>query len=107
MHQRTDEQKWLPLDRPGLVQAGDKLRFRIGQNEYRERVKEVLNAGTDEEEILYDRQQNFYFITSMVVLGTSAHKDVEVLKSSPGKNGRVFSANFYRLRDPLRGRRRS
>lgn len=34
-------------------------------------VDEVLNAGTDHEEIILDREINLYFITSMAIDGTS------------------------------------
>ena len=38
---------------------------------------EVLNAGTDREEILLERKGNLYFITSMAIKGTSWANDVK------------------------------
>jgi len=41
-------------------------------------AQEVLFPGTDREEVVYNRQQNHYFITTMAVDGTSSHKGVFV-----------------------------
>ena len=38
---------------------------------------EVLNAGTDHEEILLEAKGNLYFITSMAIDGSSWAKDVK------------------------------
>ena len=40
---------------------------------------EVLNAGTDHEEILLETEGNLYFITSLVIKGTSWAKDVKFI----------------------------
>lgn len=42
-------------------------------------VDEVLNAGTDKEEILLNTKDNLYFITSMAIDGTSWAKQVKFL----------------------------
>src|SRR5690606_11764066 len=41
----------------------------------------VLQAGTEDEEVVYNRSKNHYFITSMVVDGSSSHKNVMVASS--------------------------
>ena len=42
-------------------------------------ANQVLQKGTENEEIVYNRKKNFYFITSMVLDGTSNHKNVYVV----------------------------
>lgn len=92
MQARTDERStmlkataqpeivdWRPLVKAGQVKVGDKLRFKIGDNDFFQRAKLILHAGTDKEEVIYDKGRNFYFITSMVISGKSNHKSVEVL----------------------------
>src|SRR5690606_31007938 len=44
-------------------------------------AKKVLQAGTEDEEVVYNRSKNHYFITSMVVDGSSSHKNVMVASS--------------------------
>lgn len=39
----------------------------------------ILQKGTENEEVIYNRKKNFYFITSMVLDGTSNHKNVYVI----------------------------
>ena len=72
-----DTAAWKPMTSAGQVRVGDRLRFTIGDNTYNERVKQVLHAGTGKEEVIYNKRQNFYFITSMVLNGTSSTKNVE------------------------------
>jgi Lar family restriction alleviation protein len=68
---------WQPITKPGQVRKGDKLRFKIGDQQYHERAKLILESGTDKEEVVYNIRENFYFITSMVIGGRSNHKSVE------------------------------
>lgn len=75
-----------PLTGPGQVQAGDVVGIRIGGDEYAALVSRVLNPGTDREEVIYDKPKNYYFITSMVVAGTSSHKDVHFMKKKAAKS---------------------
>jgi hypothetical protein len=77
-HKETNS--WNPIIKPGQVKVGDKLKFKIGDKEYRETAKQILNQGTDKEEVIYNIQKNFYFITSMIISGFSNHKFVEVLE---------------------------
>lgn len=64
------------LLRPGQIQAGDMIRFTVAGRRMEGVVREVLNAGRDDEEIIYNRKRNHFFITSMAVNGTSTHKHV-------------------------------
>jgi regulator of replication initiation timing len=73
-------QSWVPVVSTGQVKVGDKLKFKIGDQEYRETVKRILNPGTDKEEVIYHIGNNFYFITSLIISGFSNHKFVEVLE---------------------------
>ena len=69
---------WKPLSRAGQIQAGDCLQIMMAGRLICTQAKLVINAGTDREEIVYNRKKNHYFITSMVLDGTSNHKDVMV-----------------------------
>lgn len=71
--------KWRKVTGPGQVEVGARLRFNIGDKQFSERAKLILNAGTDKEEVIYDKGRNFYFITSCVMSGFSNHKNVEYL----------------------------
>lgn len=72
---------WVKFTSYGQVNIGDKLRFNIGDRIYHERVKLILNRGTNNEEVVYNQKRNFYFISSMVLSGGSNHKNVEIMKS--------------------------
>lgn len=67
---------WIPLTAPGQVQLGDWLSFSVAGEVSYAIAREILNPGTDAEEVIYNRKKNYYFITSMVVAGTSSHKGV-------------------------------
>jgi len=69
----------------GQVKAGDRISFDLGGNRICVIAKEVLNPGTDREEVIYNRKKNFYFITSMALDGTSTHKNVFILSAADGK----------------------
>ena len=43
-------------------------------------VAEVLNSGTDKEEIITNRRKNHYFITAMYLEGKSWAKDVAIIR---------------------------
>jgi hypothetical protein len=70
---------WQPLAKAGQIQKGDKLRFICGDKAFEETARLILEPGTDKEEVVYNIRQNFYFITSMAIKGTSSHKCVEFL----------------------------
>lgn len=46
------------------------------------KVKEVLNEGTEKEEILLKRKRNIYFITNMAIEGTSWVSDVKIYRGT-------------------------
>jgi len=71
-------EKWKPLNRAGQIQVGDWLQIMMAGRFICTQAKLVINAGTAREEIVYNRKNNHYFITSMVLDGTSNHKDVMV-----------------------------
>jgi len=73
---------WTPVTKPGQVRVGDKLRFTIGDKHYSQRAKLILHAGMEDEEVIYDKGRNFYFITKCVLSGFSNHKNVEVLQAT-------------------------
>ena len=76
------EPVWAALTEAGQVKKGDKLRFNIGDKAYSETARQILFAGTDKEEVVYNKYQNFYFITSMAINGSSSHKNVEILAAA-------------------------
>jgi hypothetical protein len=81
-HQAEAQQSkpdWQRITKPGSVKIGDKLRFTIGDDKYSETAKLILNAGTDKEEIIYNRRKNYYLITSMAIENKGSQKNVEFL----------------------------
>lgn len=76
------EAEWQPLQSTGQVHVGDRLKFKVGDKIIEGRAALVLHAGTSLEEVVYDRSNNFYFITAMALDGTSSHKDVEFCPST-------------------------
>ena len=82
--QRPHVSEWVPLTAPGQIQPGDFLSFTVGGKALCAKAKQVLFAGTDREEIVYNRRQNHYFITAMAVAGTSSHKRVLVRSGAAG-----------------------
>jgi hypothetical protein len=79
---------WQPLTKAGQIQKGDKLRFTCGDKAFEETARLILEPDTDKEEVVYNIRQNFYFITSMAIKGTSSHKGVEFIAAKQvGKEG--------------------
>lgn len=72
----------IALTSPGMVNVGDEVEFEIAGNTIVAKVADVLNPGTDTEEIIYDLENNHYFITSMVLAGQSGHRNVFVIQSA-------------------------
>ena len=62
---------------PGQIKRGDQLRFRTGGVDVERTALLILESGTDGEEIVYDVENNYYFITVMAINGKSHAKDVE------------------------------
>lgn len=73
---------WLPLNRTGQVRAGDWISFKHGAEMICAKVCEIINQGTDAEEVIYDRRKNYYFITSVALGDSSNHKFIFVLAAS-------------------------
>jgi hypothetical protein len=60
------------INEPGQLKKGDKIIIvRKNGMAQKERVKEVLNAGTEKEEIIYNKKRNYYFITKLMLDGKS------------------------------------
>jgi hypothetical protein len=98
-HDAGASEAWEPVTRAGQVKVGDNLRFKVGDSDCNTRAKLILHAGTDKEEVIYDKGRNFYFITSMVVSGKSNHKGVQVLASG-SREGREAQDNRATLATP-------
>jgi hypothetical protein len=77
---------WQPISAPGQVKAGDKLRFHIGDALYNETVKQVLDAGTDREELIYNKRLNYYVITKNAITNFGSSKNVTFQRASTGKD---------------------
>lgn len=73
---------WMPITAPGQVKVGTKLRFTIGDKAHNETAKLILQPGTDQEEIIYNKSRNFYLITSMSIRNEGSQKNVEFLAGS-------------------------
>ena len=69
------------LTNSGQIQPGDTIHCEFKGKSQKYRAKEVLNAGTDQEEILLNKKKNLYFITSMAVEGTSWAKNVRFVSA--------------------------
>lgn len=64
---------------PGQIKSGDVIIMTTAGRRICKTAKEVLHAGTREEEVIYNKKKNHYFITRMVLDGTSYHKDVYIV----------------------------
>ncbi|MAK91112.1 MAG: hypothetical protein CMI13_07765 [Oleibacter sp.] len=71
-----NDHKLIPLTAPGQIKPGDVVFCEYKGVPQRFRAKEVLNPGTDLEEILINVKRNTYFITTMAIDGTSWAKNV-------------------------------
>jgi len=67
------------LTLPGQIKEGDKLKITYKNEKINYIAEEILNPGTDREEIILDVDSNLYFITSMALDGTSWAKNVQIL----------------------------
>lgn len=79
-----DTGAWRPLESAGQIQQGDWLSFTVAGSFFCAQAKLIIDPGTDKEEIVYHRQKNHYFVTSMAVDGTSTHKGVLVARQKKG-----------------------
>ncbi|WP_176717433.1 hypothetical protein, partial [Pseudomonas defluvii] len=60
---------WQPLMAAGQIQLGDWLSFTVAGKFICAQAREILNPGTSAEEVIYNRRQNHYFVTSMAIDG--------------------------------------
>lgn len=65
----------------GQVNEGDFMILDLCGQRMCLKAHKVLQKGTVNEEVVYNRKKNFYFITSMVLDGTSNHKNVFIVDS--------------------------
>ena len=63
------EAAWQDMTEYGQVKVGDFISFWIGDEHFDEQVKEVLNAGTDREELIYNKMKNYYVVSKNVLTG--------------------------------------
>ena len=79
---QAESSAWQPLTAPGQIQLGDWLSFTVAGKFICAQAREILSPGTSAEEVIYNRRQNHYFVTSMAIDGTSTHKGVLVAKAN-------------------------
>ena len=75
-----------PVTGFGQINAGDFILISDGKITFPAEVKCVIRPGTVEEEVIISRRKNIYFISHMMLDGTSWVKAVSVVK-----NGRIFN----------------
>lgn len=68
------------LTAPGQIKKGDELTAEYKGKTRPYIAEEILNPGTDKEEVILDVEDNLYFITSMAIDGSSWAKNVEIPK---------------------------
>lgn len=83
--------EWKRITAPGQVKVGDKLRFTIGDVLFNERVKQIINPGYPDEELIYNKRRNFYVITSNAITNFGSSKNVEYLARASSETGGVKS----------------
>lgn len=79
--------EWSKLTEAGQVKRGDYVRFDLCGEKKVHRVAIMLHAGTDQEEIIYQKSKNWYLITSMSIAGTGSQKNVEYLPMAKALRG--------------------
>lgn len=65
------------LTKSGQIKAGATVVLEYKGDDQIHTVDQILNPGTDREEILLDTKTNLYFITSMAIEGSSWAKKVK------------------------------
>lgn len=69
------------IAKAGQVREGDLLLIGTNDGVQEARARIVLNHGTDREEVVIAKRSNRYFITSMLLDGTSWAKDVRIVRA--------------------------
>lgn len=82
MKQTNEPVAWNKLTGIGQLKAGMNIRFSMNGVDIETDVKEVLFAGTKNEEIVYNRKKNHYFIVGLVLDNKSHAKQVEYQASN-------------------------
>lgn len=67
------------VTKQGQIKAGDIIRCEFKGRPCRYVAKEVLHAGSEKEVVIVDLEANKYFITSMILDGSSWAKKVHVI----------------------------
>jgi len=83
--------EWKRITAPGQVKVGDSLRLTIGDEKFSERVKQIINPGYPDEELIYNKRRNFYVITSNAITNFGSSKNVEFLAWASAETGGVKS----------------
>lgn len=83
---REEEFEFEHLRGFGQLRVGDRIKFELGGKVVRRKVREVLNPGTDLEEVIYSKRHNYYFVTKMALDGSSSHKRV-MIRIRPQEKG--------------------
>lgn len=61
----------------GQLKKGDLIIIEMNCGKIKtKKVKEVINPNTENEEVIYNSKKNYYFITKMLLDGTSFVKNV-------------------------------
>jgi hypothetical protein len=93
---------WNKITGYGQVKAGTPIRFTTSGNTIETLVAEVLFAGTDKEEIIYNKKNNYYFLVSMLLEGRSHAKEVEYFAIDQlTQDLAAAQAEIARLRAPI------
>jgi len=74
---------WQPVTASGQVNVGDYISCTVGGVHVCSKVAQVIQPGTDREEVVYNLKKNFYFITAMAIAGTSTHKRLHFRAGKP------------------------
>ncbi len=69
----------------GQIQLGDILIIDDGINLMPATVKLILNAGTENEEIIFRKKKNEYFLVDMYLKGESWAKEIFIVKRSTSR----------------------
>ena len=70
------------VHRAGQVHKGDALVMLCSSQGvvYTANAKKIVKAGTEDEEVIYNKKKNHYFITRLI--GSQWHKEVYIVRAS-------------------------
>lgn len=78
--------QWQSMTDYGQVKVGDFISFFIGDDHFDERVKFILNAGSDREELIYNKEKNYYVISKNVLTNFGNVKDFRFFSNAVASN---------------------